>query len=177
MRGGESVTASAPLPIFHRKADLDACAKAPDAWPSSVGTISAQLSTDWCLGRDGGVAFRALVSTARMKLRLVVTLAFLLVLAVPSTAAARVRLVSVTSPIGAGSYARLTASVSPSRTCSITVHYKSGPSHAAGLYAKRPVGGRVSWTWKVGTRTTPGRWPIVVSCGSAGTLRTSFVVR
>jgi hypothetical protein len=29
----------------------------------------------------------------------------------------------------------------------------------------------------VGTRTTPGRWGIVVSCGSAGTLRTSFVVR
>src|SRR6266516_614707 len=46
-----------------------------------------------------------------------------------------------------------------------------------GIYPKRPVGGRVSWTWKVGTRTTPGRWPIVVSCGSAGTLRTSFVVR
>jgi hypothetical protein len=117
------------------------------------------------------------VSTAQMKLRLVLVFALLLVLAVPTTAAARVRLVRVTSPISAGSYAHLTASVSPSRTCSITVYYKSGPSHAAGLYPKRPVGGRVSWTWKVGTRTTPGRWPIVVSCGSAGTLRTSFVVR
>jgi hypothetical protein len=98
-------------------------------------------------------------------------------LALPSAAAARVHLVSVTSPIGAGYYARLTAAVSPSRTCSITVYYKSGPSHASGLYPKRPSGGRVSWTWKVGTRTTPGRWPIVVSCGSAGTLRTSLVVR
>jgi hypothetical protein len=98
-------------------------------------------------------------------------------LALPSGAAARVRLVSVTSPIGAGSYATLRAAVSPARTCSITVEYYSGPSHAAGLYPKRPVGGRVSWTWKVGTRTTPGRWPIIVSCGSAGTLRTSFVVR
>jgi len=54
-------------------------------------------------------------------------------LALPSAAAARVRLVSVTSPIGAGSYARLTAAVSPSRSCSITVYYKSGPSHSAGL--------------------------------------------
>jgi hypothetical protein len=112
-----------------------------------------------------------------MKPRLVLIVALLAALAIPATAAARVRLISVTSPIGAGSYARLTASVSPSRTCSITVEYKSGPSHAAGLYPKRPVGGRVSWTWKVGTRTTPGRWPIVVSCGSAGTLHTSFVVR
>jgi len=112
-----------------------------------------------------------------MKPRLVPIVALLAALAIPATAAARVRLISVTSPIGAGSYARLTASVSPSRTCSITVEYKSGPSHAAGLYPKPPVGGRVSWTWKVGTRTTPGRWPIVVSCGSAGTLHTSFVVR
>jgi hypothetical protein len=44
----------------------------------------------------------------------------------------------------------------------------------AGLDAKR--GTRLSWTWKVGTRTTPGRWPIVVGCGAAATLRTSFVV-
>jgi hypothetical protein len=86
-----------------------------------------------------------------------------------------VRLVRVTSPVSAGSYATLVARVSPSRvTCSITVYYKSGPSHAAGLYSKRPVAGRVSWTWKVGTRTTPGRWPIRVSCGAAGVLRTSF---
>jgi hypothetical protein len=88
---------------------------------------------------------------------------------------ASVRLVRVTSPVSAGSYATLVARVAPSRvTCSITVYYKSGPSHAAGLYAKRPISGRVSWTWKVGTRTTPGRWPIRVSCGVAGVLRTSF---
>jgi hypothetical protein len=86
-----------------------------------------------------------------------------------------VRLVHVTSPISAGGYATLVARVSPSRvTCSITVYYKSGPSHAAGLYSKRPTSGRVSWTWKVGTRTTPGRWPIRVSCATAGVLRTSF---
>jgi hypothetical protein len=109
---------------------------------------------------------------------LATTLACVAALA-PSTPAApaTVRLVKVTSPISAGSYATLTASVSRrSVTCSITVYYKSGASSAAGLYSKRPSGGRVSWTWKVGTRTTPGRWPIVVSCGPAGTLRTSFVV-
>jgi len=62
----------------------------------------------------------------------------------------------------------------PEEWYQMPVYYKSGPSHAAGLYPKRPVGGRVSWTWKVGTRTTPGRWPIRVSCGSAGSFRTSF---
>lgn len=98
-------------------------------------------------------------------------------LAAPSTAVAKVRLVKVTSPVGAGSYATLTASVRPNATCSITVYYKSGPSRAQGLSPKRSVGGRIGWRWKVGTRTTPGRWPIVVSCGRAGSLRTSFVVR
>jgi hypothetical protein len=107
----------------------------------------------------------------------VLTIAVALALALPAAASAGVRLVRITSPVSAGSYARLTVAVSPARTCSITVYYKSGPSHAQGLSSKRPIGGRVSWTWKVGTRTTPGRWPIVVSCGSAGRLRTSFVVR
>jgi hypothetical protein len=92
-----------------------------------------------------------------------------------SAADARVRLVSVTRGVP-GSDATLVASVSPARTCSITVHYKSGPSRAKGLYPKRPVRGRVSWSWRVGTNTTPGRWKITVSCGSAGSLNTSFVV-
>jgi hypothetical protein len=113
-----------------------------------------------------------------MRTRWILLISLLAVaLALPAAASARVRLITVSSPASAGSYATLTASVSPSRTCSITVYYKSGPSHAQGLYSKRPVGGRISWTWKVGTRTTPGRWAIVVSCGSAGTLRTSFVTQ
>jgi hypothetical protein len=98
-------------------------------------------------------------------------------LVVAPASSASVRLVSVSSPIYAGDYATLTARVSSSASCSITVHYKSGPSRAKGLSSKRPSGGRVSWTWKVGTNTTSGRWRITVGCGSAGTLRTSFVVR
>jgi hypothetical protein len=112
-----------------------------------------------------------------MKLKgLLATLIVALSLVVTTAADARVRLVSVTSPIRHGAYATLVAAVSPARMCSIAVYYKSGRSVARGLYPKRPIGGRVSWTWKVGTRTTPGRWPIIVSCGSAGTLRTSFRV-
>jgi hypothetical protein len=96
-----------------------------------------------------------------------------------TASASTVRLVRVTSPIPHGSYATLVAHVSPSNvTCSIAVYYKSGKSTAAGLRPlRRPVvASRVSWTWKVGTRTTPGRWPIYVRCGSAGTLHTSFRV-
>jgi hypothetical protein len=116
------------------------------------------------------------------RLGLIVLLAALIAALVASIAvqpaSASVRLVRVSSPASPGSYATLSARVSSSQTsCSIVVYYKSGPSHARGLYSKRPVRGLVSWSWMVGTRTTPGRWGIVVSCGSAGSLRTSFVVR
>ena len=99
-----------------------------------------------------------------------------LVVAAPSSAS--VRLVRVADPARRGTDATLTARVSRSNViCSIGVRYKSGWSRAKGLKPKRrPVGGRVSWTWMVGTNTTHGRWGIVVSCGSVGTLRTSFVV-
>jgi hypothetical protein len=109
-------------------------------------------------------------------LLLAASAAAFLVLAAPTGAS--VRLVSISpQPAHRGNPVTLTARVSSSRvTCSITVYYKSGPSKAKGLYPKRPVRRRVSWTWLVGTRTTPGRWPIVVRCGSAGTLRTSFRV-
>jgi hypothetical protein len=91
-----------------------------------------------------------------------------------SSGSARVRLVQVTSPVSAGSEASVTVAVSPAQTCSITVTYKSGPSQAAGLDPQR--GTRITWTWTVGTNTTPGRWPIVVSCARGGSIQTSFVV-
>jgi hypothetical protein len=97
-------------------------------------------------------------------------------LIVAPSAAASVVLVTVTSPARPGNAAQLVAKVAPAATCSIVVDYKSGPSHAQGLTPKRSAGGIVSWSWLVGTRTTPGRWGVVVSCGAAGTLRTSFAV-
>src|SRR5262245_34777647 len=115
-----------------------------------------------------------LVRKEKFVRKAIVLLVMVAALVIPASAAAKVRLVRVTSPISHGSYATLTVNVSRPATCSITVYYKSGASSAAGLYPKHGV--RISWTWKVGTRTTPGRWPITVSCGSAGTLNTFFRV-
>ena len=92
------------------------------------------------------------------------------------TAAMTARLVSVTSPARRNSYATLVAHVVPRQVCRIAVYYKSGASHAQGLYPKFPRSGRVSWTWKVGGNTTLGRWPIRVSCGRAGLFWTHFRV-
>jgi len=65
---------------------------------------------------------------------------------------------------GQGNDATLRASTLAGASCSITVYYKSGPSTAAGLFPKvADADGRASWTWRVGTRTTPGTYRIEVS--------------
>jgi len=91
-----------------------------------------------------------------------------------------ITLISLTSPAAPFTDATLTISTTPGASCSIVVRYKSGPSRAKGLIPKVASGsGRVSWTWRVGFNTTPGRWPIVVTCdkgGDHGELRTAFEV-
>lgn len=78
-------------------------------------------------------------------------------------------IVSVTSPVSPGAHATLSAETAPGANCSITVYYKSGPSKAQGLAPKvADANGAVSWTWMVGTRTTPGTWRIVVTAEVGG---------
>jgi beta-lactamase superfamily II metal-dependent hydrolase len=89
----------------------------------------------------------------------------------PTTPTTELTLVilSVTSPVGPGYSATLVAKTAPGATCGITVYYKSGSSTAQGLYSKTAdANGSVSWTWKVGTRTTPGSWRIVVTASLSG---------
>ena len=95
-------------------------------------------------------------------------------------AAQGLRIVSVTSPARRNANATLAAQTAPGATCGITVHYKSGPSEAAGLGTKTAdAQGAVAWTWRVGGNTTFGEWPIDVTCTAGGqrlTARTAFTV-
>lgn len=76
---------------------------------------------------------------------------------------------------GQGSHATLTAHTSPGANCTIAVYYSS-KSTAAGLEPKVADGaGNVSWTWKVGTRTTPGSYRIVVTAAVGGTTASDTV--
>ena len=99
----------------------------------------------------------------------------------PNTDGLSLEIVSVTSPVSPGAYATLKAGAPPGAQCSIVVYYKSGSSTAQGLYNKQAdVNGDVSWTWKVGTRTTPGSWRIVVIAtyeGKTTSQETHFTVR
>jgi hypothetical protein len=83
-----------------------------------------------------------------------------------STAGASVRKVRFTAVVSPNEYASLTVSVSPRARCAITVIYDTTVSHARGLGPK--TGGRITWTWKVGSSTHSGRWPVVVNCSTSG---------
>src|SRR5450830_1403239 len=78
-----------------------------------------------------------------------------------------VSITSLPASVKHGANATLLALTAPGGTCSASVRYASGTiSTAAGLTPK-PVAastGDVSWTWKVGTSTRPGRSLATVSC-------------
>lgn len=78
--------------------------------------------------------------------------------------------------VGQNETATVTIQGLPDTLYSITVHYKSGPSSAEGLEDKTSDGsGQVSWSWKVGGRTSPGTFHITVS-GGGETLTLPFTI-
>jgi len=84
--------------------------------------------------------------------------------------------VSPVTPTGQGGTATAVARTLPGASCSITVYYATGPSAAAGLLPKTADSvGSVSWSWRVGTRTSPGQARIVISSEIAGQLKTQVV--
>jgi hypothetical protein len=88
-----------------------------------------------------------------------------------------INIVSLTSPISRGSQASITINTAPNVRCTITVYYKSGPSKAKGLDTKNSdSNGNCTWSWKVGTRTTPGNWRIVLTAEGVGQTETTFTV-
>jgi hypothetical protein len=78
--------------------------------------------------------------------------------------AAAVQILEVSPAVHQGEKATVKAKVAPGSTAKITVHYKSGDAVGAGLEPKKADNeGNVEWTWKVGEKVTPGKWPITVS--------------
>ena len=85
------------------------------------------------------------------------------------------------SSVARGTNATVGVKTAPRASCSISVVYKSGPSTAVGLGDKAASAtGAVSWTWRVGSKTTTGSWPVTVRCsagGSFGSATNSLIVR
>jgi hypothetical protein len=79
------------------------------------------------------------------------------------------KIVSISSPIKAGSDATATVQAVANAMCNITVKYKSGPATAAGLKAQRAdKDGKATWTWKVAKNCSPGDWPVDFTANAKG---------
>lgn len=88
---------------------------------------------------------------------------------VPTQAPAGIVLVSLSSPISAGSDASLVVQVAPGAACFLSYRTPSGTdSSAQGLGAATANGeGRCGWSWRIGSNTNPGTGHLFVSSGGA----------
>ena len=60
----------------------------------------------------------------------------------------------------------------------VTMPTSRPPLVTGGLGIKGTLfAGIVQWRWKMSSNAVHGRWTIDISCGTAGSLRTSFLVR
>lgn len=75
-------------------------------------------------------------------------------------------LLSMTETVGRGETASVTVSGLPDITYTITVRYPSSVSTAAGLEPKTAdADGKMTWSWRVGSRTSLGVHRIVIEGG------------
>lgn len=86
------------------------------------------------------------------------------------------RLLFLTETVKRGEMATVTLRGIPGQTYVITVHYPSSISTASGLEPKiADENGEVSWSWRVGSRTSEGSHRIVIE-GADQILTLSFAV-
>lgn len=80
-------------------------------------------------------------------------------------------IVSLPAPTKRGNQASMTVRGTPSALYTLEIKYKSGWSVANGLGAQTAdADGLVTWSWKVGSRTTPGVWEIKITDASGDIL-------
>lgn len=84
----------------------------------------------------------------------------------PTVSAEGILFVKWPETVSRNEIAEVTIQAKPNTQYTITVYYKSGPSTAKGLEPQTSdSNGYVTWTWKVGGKTSPGTFRITVSGG------------
>jgi hypothetical protein len=91
-----------------------------------------------------------------------------------ASANASVRETKAPGRVPVGEFASVTVAVKPRSRCTIGVYYTTRKSEAAGLGAKTAE--TITWRWRVGTNTIPGRFPVKIDCGAAGKASTTIRV-
>ena len=73
------------------------------------------------------------------------------------------------TPVVRGTQAKVTIHTGPEGKCSIKVSYQNGRVSLPGLGAKTASSsGNATWKWIVPANTTPGTYPVTVTCQSGG---------
>jgi hypothetical protein len=106
---------------------------------------------------------------------LIAVVAVVVMGAVASSVSAAVRVTKAPGTVNAGDTASTTVVVTPRARCTIGVYYTTRKSQAAGLGPKSAK--TITWTWRVGTNTKPGRFPVRIDCGTSGKTQTTIRVR
>lgn len=87
------------------------------------------------------------------------------------------QLIKIKSPVTRGGHAHIVAHANAANICRITVYSKSGRLQSRRLTPEDPGSDyRLAWEWLMPTKTRLGAWHVRISCGSAGSLQTTFRV-
>lgn len=85
----------------------------------------------------------------------------------PELPVGSLKLLSITKAVYAGKTASVTVRGLPNTEYTITVTYATAVSEAKGLEKKcTDENGIVSWTWRVGNQTKPGKHTIEIQCST-----------
>jgi micrococcal nuclease len=94
-----------------------------------------------------------------------------------SSSSGTISIMSSQLSVTPGQNASVTVKTQAGVTGKIEVDYKSGPSSSKSLYPKSAgSSGTITWTWRVGTRTTPGNWTVTISANGK-TVKTTLHVK
>ncbi|WP_035424208.1 thermonuclease family protein [Bacillus sp. UNC438CL73TsuS30] len=93
------------------------------------------------------------------------------------TTSSSTKVTGTTLTVKHGQQASITIKTKPGVKGTIQVIYSSGPSKASGLTAKTAnSGGYITWSWRVGTSTKPGSYPVIMKANGS-TIKKTLIVR
>lgn len=90
---------------------------------------------------------------------------------------AAIQVLEKPDPAIVGKKTKVRVKVAPNATAQLSVFYKSGESTAKYLgWSQADSGGYIEWEWFVGTNTTPGTWPFVITGEDGQRVEVMFTV-
>jgi hypothetical protein len=89
----------------------------------------------------------------------------------------RAEKLTVTSPVEVGSHATVTIKTQPGTGCNITYYTPKGNPSASQELTERLADGNglCTWSWQIGTNTTPGKGRVIISVGDSGETYTGAI--